>query len=182
MSDMASDLPPGTPGDQDPPAGDQPPVPPLQFLGQFIKDLSFEAPLAPDIFNVMRQSGPEMNITIDANVRQIEGPTFEVTLAISLAAKVGDKTAFIMELLYGCVAQVNPQVVPEEYVHSLLLIEVPRHLFPFVRQIVSETTGAAGFPPLMMQMVDFAELYRRKFQPQEDGAPGEAPPIAPPVH
>ncbi len=177
MSDMPSD----TPNDQTPPDGDQLQAPPLRFLGQFIKDLSFEAPLAPDIFNVMRQTGPEMNITIDANVRQIEGPTFEVTLAISLDAKVGDKTAFIMELLYGCVTEVNPQVVPEEYVHSLLLIEVPRHLFPFVRQIVSETTGAAGFPPLMMQMVDFAELYRRKFQPAEGSQPA-APPIAPAVH
>jgi len=178
MSDAPSDISGTTP----PPEGqdaNQAPTPPLQFLGQYIKDLSFEAPLAPDIFNVMREAGPEMNVTIDAAVRQIDGPLFEVTITVSLEARVSEKTAFILELVYGCVVRVNPQVVPEEYVHSLMLIEVPRHMFPFVRQIVAEITGNGGFPPLMMQMVDFAELYRRKFQPQEAAA---AQPEAPAVH
>ena len=177
-SDMSGTTPPPAPEGQD---ANQAPPPPLQFLGQYIKDLSFEAPLAPDIFNVMRETGPEMNVTIDAAVRQIDGPLFEVTITVSLEAKIAEKTAFILELLYGCVVRVNPQAVPEEYVHSLLLIEVPRHMFPFVRQIVAETTGNGGFPPLMMQMVDFAELYRRKFQPQDEPAQMEEPP-APPVH
>lgn len=175
MSDVPSDLPPqAPPGDPT-----QPSPPPLRFLGQYIKDLSFEVPLAPEIFNVLRQQGPEMDVTIDAAVRQIEGPLFEVTISTSLNAKCGEKTAFIMELEYACVAEVNVQVVPQEYVHSLLLIEVPRHLFPFLRQIVSETTGNGGFPPLMLQMVDFAELYRRKFV---DKAGEQAQEAAPSVH
>jgi len=156
----ASDAAPGAPG-----------TPPLRFLGQYIKDLSFEAPLAPDIFNILRDQSPDMEVTLDAAVRQIEGPVFEVTISVSLDAKAGEKTAFILELVYGCVAEVNSQLVPQEYAHSLLLIEVPRHMYPFVRQIVADTTGSGGFPPLMMQMVDFADLYRRKFAPK--GAPAE---------
>lgn len=149
---------------------------PVRFLGQFIKDLSFETPLAPEIFNILRQQAPSIPISLDTNVRQLEGPVFEVTLSVHLEAKAGDKTAFIMELVYGCVAEVNTAAVPQEYVHSLLLIEVPRHLFPFVRQLVSDITGNAGFPPLMLQMVDFADLYRKKFanaegQPVPEPAP-----------
>ncbi len=167
------------PQDTAPEANDVPAAPPLQFLGQYIKDLSFEAPLAPDIFNILRETPPDMGITIDANARQIEGPLFEVVVTVNLDAKAGEKTAFIMELTYAAVVEVNTQVVPQEYAHSLLLIEVPRHLFPFVRQIVSHTTGAGGFPPVMVQMIDFADLYRKKF-----GTPGQMPeaPPAPAVH
>jgi preprotein translocase subunit SecB len=167
------------PQDTAPQASDPPIAPPLQFLGQYIKDLSFEAPLAPDIFNALRETSPDMSITIDANVRQIEGPIFEVIVTVSLDAKAGEKTAFIMELAYGCVVELNTKLVPQEYAHSLLLIEVPRHMFPFVRQIVSHTTGAGGFPPVMVQMIDFADLYRRKF-----GPPGQTPeaPLPPAVH
>ena len=156
MSDAPEDTAPPTPGSQAP-------VTPLRFLGQFIKDLSFEAPHAPEIFNILRQQAPAIPITIDANVRQLDGPVFEVTLTVHLEATVAEKTAFIFELLYGCVVELNPEAVPQEYAHSLLLIEVPRYMFPFVRQIVSETTGSAGFPPLLLQMVDFADLYRKKF-------------------
>ena len=171
------------PQDTAPPASDLPQaVAPLRFLGQFIKDLSFEAPLAPDIFNILRENAPEMDITIDASARQIEGPVFDVTISVHLEAKVVDKTAFILELVYGCVVELNPAVVPQEYAHSLLLIEVPRYLFPFVRQIVADTTGTGGFPPLMMQMVDFADLYRRKFGNPGDAGQEPAPPPAPAVH
>jgi preprotein translocase subunit SecB len=172
MSDVPSDSPPQAPqGDPT-----QPSPPPLRFLGQYIKDMSFETPLAPEIFNILRQQAPEMDVTIDAAVRQIEGPVFEVTVSTSLNARAGDKTAFIMELVYACVAEVNPQAVPQEYVHSLLLIEVPRYLFPFLRQIVAETTGNGGFPPLMLQVVDFAEMYRRKFVDKDGAPPAEITP------
>jgi preprotein translocase subunit SecB len=164
------------PQDTAPPATDlSPGAPTLNFLGQYIKDMSFEAPLAPEIFNVLREQSPEMDVTIDANVRQVEGTIFEVTVSVTLNAKVGEKTAFILELVYGCIVQINPQLVPQEYAHSLLLIEVPRHMFPFVRQIIANTTASGGFPPVMVQMVDFADLYRRKF-----GTPGELGPTPPP--
>jgi preprotein translocase subunit SecB len=168
MSDATQDpTRPAPDAGQDDPMG----LPPLKFLGQYIKDLSFEVPLAPDIFNILRERSPDIEVTVDAGARQIEGAVFEVTVSVSLDAKAGDKTAFILELVYGCVAEVNPKKVPQEYAHSLLMIEAPRHLYPFVRQIVAEVTGAGGFPPLMMQMVDFADMYRRKFVPKDGSVP-----------
>ena len=152
-------------------------VTPLRFLGQFIKDLSFETPHAPEIFNLLRQQAPAIPISLDTSLRQLEGPVFEVTLSVHLEAQVGDKTAFILELVYGAVAEVNAAAVPQEYIHSLLLIEVPRHIFPFVRQLVADITGNAGFPPLMLQMVDFADMYRKKF-----AAAGGQAPAPEPVH
>lgn len=159
-----------------PPAEGQPSGRPLTFLGQYIKDLSFEVPGAPDIFNTLRQTPPEIPIALDANVRQIEGPVFEVTLNVHLEAKAGDKVAFILELVYGCVVELNPQLVPQEHAHPVLMIEVPRHLFPFVRQIVADATGSAGFPPLMLQLVDFTDMYRRKFATQVEAPATEATP------
>ncbi len=184
MSDTPQDTPP--PGIPDA-AGTPPGGVPLRFLAQFIKDLSFEAPNAPEIFNVMRQEGqgPEMTVTIDATVRQVEGPVFEVSLSVQLEARSGDKVAFILELIFNTIVEIDPQAVPPEYVHSLLLIEVPRHSFPFARQIVAETTANGGFPPLMLQVVDFAELYRRKFvdgQNAEQTGEQAAQPPAPSVH
>lgn len=167
MSDMPQDT--ATPDSSDTPGA------PLRFLGQFIKDLSFETPHAPEIFNLLRQQAPSIPISLDTSVRQLDGAVFEVTLSVHLEAKVGDKTAFIMELVYGCIAEVNTAAVPQEYVHSLLLIEVPRHTFPFVRQLVAEITGNAGFPPLMLQMMDFADLYRKKFGTGEGEPAPEAP-------
>lgn len=188
-----NDAPPGAPGDT-PPGAPLPETPevqqavvPMRFLAQFIKDLSFEAPHAPEIFNTMQNTPPEMDIVIDTGVRQLESTVFEVTMQVSLSAKIGDKSGFIMELTYNCVAELNPTVVPQEHAHPMLLIEAPRQMFPFVRQIVADTTGSGGFPPLFMQMVDFAELYRRKFvagRENEAGVPGEAPaaPAPPSVH
>jgi len=153
---------------------EQPSALPIRFLGQFIKDLSFEAPNAPEIFNTLRQQAPNIPVSIDTAVRQLDGPVFEVTLTIHLEAVVAEKTAFLLEAVYGCVVEVNPQVVAQEHVHPLLLIEVPRHMFPFVRQIVSDLTGSAGFPPLLLQVIDFADLYRKKFAagvPVPDAAP-----------
>jgi len=166
-----------------PPAGaDQQPVLPMRFLGQFIKDLSFEAPNAPEVFNALRQQAPAITVGLDTDVRQIEGPVFEVTLSVHLEAKAADKTAFILELVYGSIAEINKDAVPEEYVHSLLLIEVPRHMFPFVRQIIADLTGNAGFPPLMVQMVDFADMYRKKFAAAAAAAAAQNETPPPAVH
>src|SRR5689334_16932950 len=108
MSDMSQDATPDTTENSGEGAGI-----PLRFLGQFIKDLSFETPHAPEIFNILRQQPPSIPISLDTNVRQLEGPVFEVTLAVHLEAKAGDKTAFIMELVYGCIAEVNTAAVPQ---------------------------------------------------------------------
>jgi preprotein translocase subunit SecB len=140
------------------------PAQPIRILGQFIKDFSFEAPHAPDIFATLRNEGPEIPITIDTNVRHIGASSFEVAMTVQIEAVLsGGKKAFILELVYSAIAEINQSLVPQEHVHPLLMIEVPRQMFPFVRQIVSEITGNGGFPPLMLQVFDFADMYRKKF-------------------
>ncbi len=135
---------------------------PIRFMGQYIKDLSFEVPNAPEIFNALRQKAPEIPITIDTAVNHVNADVFESALSVTLKAEVDGKTAFILELVYGCLVEVNSKAIAEEHIHPILHIEVPRHIFPFVRQIVGDLTAAGGFPPLLMQIVDFNEIYRRK--------------------
>lgn len=142
-------------------AGEQPLVAPIQFLGQFVKDLSFEAPHAPEIFQDLRQTAPDIPISIECTMRELKENQHEVVLNIHLEATVGDKPAFILELAYGCVVKLGD--VPADHVHPVLMIEVPRQMYPFVRQIVADTTVQGGFPPLMLQLVDFMDLYKRKY-------------------
>ncbi|MGZ6213192.1 MAG: protein-export chaperone SecB [Candidatus Binataceae bacterium] len=159
------------------------PAQPIRILGQFIKDFSFEAPHAPDIFATLRTESPEIPITIDTNVRHIGGQTFEVSLSVQIEAVVnGGKKAFILELVYSAVAEINERLVPQEHVHPILMIEVPRQMFPFVRQLVSEITGNGGFPPLMLQVFDFADMYRKKFGNPGEAAPTPAADAAPSIH
>ena len=141
---------------------------PIRFLGQFVRDLSFEVPHAPEIFDAMRQRAPDIPVSFDIGAKHVGGNTFEVTLNETLQDSVGETPAFILELAYAGMVEVDPRAVAEDQLHPVLLIEIPRYLFPFVRQIVGDLTVGGGFPPLMLQMVDFLELYRRKFgdQPQ----------------
>jgi preprotein translocase subunit SecB len=142
------------------------PVAPIQIVGQYIKDLSFEVPHAPDIFDDMREKAPDIPISIDCSTREIKENTHEVTFNLHLEATVGEKAAFILEVTYASVVVLGE--LPAEHVRPVLLIEVPRQMFPFVRQIVADTTVQGGFPPLMLQLVDFMDLYRRKYATEEE--------------
>lgn len=156
----------------------QAPVPTVRMLGQFIKDLSFEVPHAPEIFTILRQSPPDIPIGIDVSMRHVSDTTYEVTVSTNIEATAAGKPAFILELAYGCLVDVNEAAVPNEAIHPMLMMEVPRQIFPFVRQIVADMTVGGGFPPLLLQMVDFADLYRRKYgvpvQPVEQAPPAGA--------
>lgn len=162
-----SDLPP----DSAPSADQPPPLAPIRIAGQYIKDLSFEVPGAPDIYAQLQTEAPEIPISIDVAARPISETAYEVSLAIHLEAALSTRKAFILELTYCAAVEVNKQIVAEEHIHPLLMIEIPRQLFPFARQIVSDATGHGGFPPLQLQIVDFALLYRQKW-----GVPGQQQP------
>jgi preprotein translocase subunit SecB len=136
---------------------------PIRFLGQFVRDLSFEVPHAPEIFADLRQRAPDIPVSFDIGARHIEANTFEVAMNVTLRASVGEKPAFILELVYAAMVDIDTAAVGEDQLHPVLLIEIPRYLFPFVRQVVSDLTVGGGFPPLLLQMVDFVDLYRRKF-------------------
>ncbi|MBF0355435.1 MAG: protein-export chaperone SecB [Alphaproteobacteria bacterium] len=157
-----------------PPAQGQPPV---AIHAQYIRDLSFEVPGAPEIF---RQSGEgqEIPIGIEVQTRHLEGQSYEVVLHMRIEAKAQGNQMFILEIAYGAVCTIN---VPEQHLQPVLLVEVPRLLFPFVRSMVADLTRDGGFPPLLVTPIDFGELYRQRLaqmaqQAQEGAEAAAAPP------
>jgi preprotein translocase subunit SecB len=143
---------------------------PLMINAQYVKDLSFEVPGAPGIFAQLQQRPPEIAIKVDVHARVLEGNVFEVVLETRADCKSGDAVAFILELAYAGVFTLN--VSPQE-IRPMLLIECPRMLFPFARQILSSTTLSGGFLPLMLGPVDFAALYERQLQNETGDTAGE---------
>ncbi|MBK8208838.1 MAG: protein-export chaperone SecB [Rhodospirillales bacterium] len=149
--------------------GDTEQRPALAINAQYVKDLSFEVPGAPGIFAQLQQRPPEISIKVDVQARGLEGNVYEVVLDTRADCKTGESVAFILELSYAGVFTLN--VAPED-VRQMLLIECPRMLFPFARQILASTTLSGGFLPLMLGPVDFAALYNRHAQSEDDaGSP-----------
>ncbi|HSO43194.1 MAG TPA: protein-export chaperone SecB [Rhodospirillales bacterium] len=138
--------------------------PPLIVNAQYIKDFSFEAPGTPQIFSQMQQTQPDISVNVDVQARALEAPVYEVVLNVRADCKVGETQAFLVELSYGGVFTLN---VPPADVHPVLLIECPRLLFPFARQILATTTVNGGFLPLMLGPIDFASLYQRQAREAE---------------
>ena len=133
---------------------------PITIHTQYIKDLSFENPNAPE--SVALQEQPKINIDVDVEARTTQDQKLhEVTLKINVKADVADKVAFIAELQYGAVVTLN---VEEQHRLPVLMIEVPRLLFPYVRKIVSDLTADGGFPPLMLAPVNFEAMYAQRKQ------------------
>ena len=151
----------------------QPGAIPLSVNLQYLKDLSFESPRAPQVFVTQ---GPQSQVGVNVRVdgRAVGENTYEITLHLEVAATAGDAQVFLLEMDYAGIFTV-PQLLPE-VLGPLLMIEAPRMLFPFARQIVSNTVAAGGFPPLLINPIDFADLYRRQLaaQVQAQGAPAQA--------
>jgi preprotein translocase subunit SecB len=147
-----------------------PPQPPILINVQFIKDLSFEIPGAPEIFATLREN-PRVDLSLDVNARRIQDGEniFEVVLQIRADARVpkDDNPAFIAELIYGGIFTVN---VPAEMLEPVLLVECPRLLFPFARNILADVTRDGGFPPIMLTPIDFAALWQAR-RAQAGGQP-----------
>jgi len=143
------------------------PQTPLVVKMQYTKDLSFESPGAPQSLTSMR-AAPDVNIDVSVDTEQLDSGDWEVVLHVSAEATSNDKQLFILELLYAGVFGVGP-MVPQDQVRPLLLIECARILFPFARNIVAAATRDGGLPPLMLQPIDFVQLYQRKY-----GLPGAA--------
>lgn len=146
-------------------------TPPLTVIAQYTKDLSFEAPATPGIFERMQAHNPEITINIDVNVQPVEEKkVYEVVLNSRAECKVEDTIAFLLELSYGGVFNVN---VPDEHLQPLLLIECPRLLFPFARNIMADTTRDGGFPPLMLGPVDFVAMFQAQVAQQQAQQAGQ---------
>lgn len=138
---------------------------PVTILAQYVRDLSFENPNTPDSLRA-GQGAPEMNIHIGMDARKLEDGTipnlYEVVLSARAEAKRKNDPVFIVEILYGITVAINERV-PQENHHPLLLIEIPHQAFPHVRQILSDLTMQGGYPPLLLNPVDFHSLYTQRF-------------------
>ena len=147
-----------------PGAADQPKI---NIHAQYIKDFSFENPLGPEGAAAITDN-PDVKIEISTNARLLREGIHEVTLFIRGEARAGDTTLFIAELTYGGVFELEN--VPQESLGPALLIEGARMLFPFARNIVADATRDGGFPPLMINPIDFAALYREQHMTAKDDA------------
>jgi preprotein translocase subunit SecB len=132
--------------------------PQLTINTQYVKDHSFENPNAPAIYGTMRSEKPDLNVSVEVTPRQLQDRVYEVVLGLKASAKIGEATAFLAELEYAAVVSLAPGL-SDEVRERLVMIEVPRHLFPFARAILADDTRDGGFPPLMMSPIDFAQLY-----------------------
>lgn len=131
---------------------------------QYIKDLSFENPHAPSVY---LKQGAQPNIRVDVAVKanKVQDGMYEVVLNVTANAKTDDATLFILELAYA--GLITVQNFPEDHLQPYLLIEVPRMLFPFARNIISDCTRDSGFPPLMLNNIDFVALYQSSLQAEQ---------------
>jgi preprotein translocase subunit SecB len=134
-------------------------LPQLNVLTQYIKDFSFENPNAPRSLTPPQQP-PAINIQINVNVQQLAETDYEVSLALEGKADSAGTVLFAFELTFAGVFRV--QNVPPETLQPLVMIECPRLLFPFAREIVATSVRNGGFPPLLLDPVDFVALYQQR--------------------
>lgn len=129
----------------------------------YVKDLSVEVPNAPQIY--LERESPKIGIQLQSNAQGIGEGLFEVTLTTTVTSKIDEKTVFLVEVGQAGIFRV--QNVPSENMEPLLAIACPNILFPYAREVVSDAVTRAGFPPVMLQPVNFEALYVARLQQQE---------------
>ncbi len=152
-------------GDALPPPAEGPQL----FLNvQYVKDLSFENPRAPQSL-LQPATQPDVAINVDVKARNLNPESYEVVLTINVNANAQGEPVFLVELAYAAVVTVRN--APEPMLTGLVLVETPRIIFPFARAIIANATRDGGFPPLLINPIDFAELLNRQQPPDQLGAP-----------
>ena len=131
----------------------------LNALAQYTKDFSFENPNAPRSL-APQQSQPQISIQVNVNAKQLAETDFEVDLKLEGDAKMGAEVMFAFDLTYSGVFRVRN--IPADQLHPVVMIECPRLLFPFARQMVADAVRNGGFPPLFIDPIDFVSLYRQR--------------------
>lgn len=140
--------------------------PGLIILSQYIKDMSIEIPLAPEIFKEIT-GAPEVQVDIHIEQRPFDDGAYEVLLNTTINAETNGKKLFIIELSYGAAVGLN---LPSESIEPALYIEIPRLMFPFVRSIIANSLSASGLPPIMLSPIDFVALYQKRKAQEETSA------------
>jgi preprotein translocase subunit SecB len=139
----------------------------LNVLAQYVKDLSFESPGAPGSLRG-RDKAPGIAINVNVAANPMSEKEFDVNLTLNAKASSDKDVLFNVELVYGGVFRIDG--FPQEHMLPLLFIECPRLLFPFARQIIAEATRNGGFPPLMLDPIDFAQMFQQKLAEDQAAA------------
>ena len=137
---------------------------PLEYC-RYIKDLSFEAPNTPSVFNLLQNDLPNIQVDIDVQGTGVAENVYEVILKVRAEAAVKNEKVYICELSYAGLFTLN---LKKEQIGPVLMIDCPLILFPFLRRVVADITGDGGFAPLMLAPVDFAALYQQRILEEEN--------------
>ncbi|HLS20009.1 MAG TPA: protein-export chaperone SecB [Paracoccaceae bacterium] len=134
--------------------------PGLRILAHFIRDLSFENIAAQQ--GTKAEGAPEINVNVNLDAGGAGENRYQLAMKVNATAKSGDATRFIVELDYVGLFEVTN--VPQEHIHPFLFIECPRQILPYARRVISDVTRDGGYPPLMLDNIDFAALYRQRLE------------------
>lgn len=148
-------------------ASDDQAKPRFQVVGQYVKDLSFENPSAPQSLTVMEEK-PSIQVNIDLNAQKIQENLFEVSLKVSASAQVKENKLFMVELVYAGLFTITG--VPADRLEAILFVDCPFVLFPYARRVISDVTRDGGYPPLLLEPIDFFSLYRNKMELRNNAA------------
>jgi preprotein translocase subunit SecB len=141
--------------------------PSLQIEKLYVKDLSLEVPNAPQVFT--QQVQPEVQVQISTSAQQVGEGYFEASVSATVTARAGERVLFLAEAVQAGIFALRN--VPQEQLDALLGIACPQILFPYLRQVISDTVVQAGFPPVLLNPVSFEALYMQRVQGQQQGGP-----------
>ncbi|KAB2923763.1 MAG: protein-export chaperone SecB [Dechloromonas sp.] len=139
----------------------------------YVKDLSLEVPNAPEVF--LEREAPQIQIQLNTGGRLVGDNVYEVVLTVTVTAKIGEKTIFLVEVGQGGVFRI--QNVPQEQIEPLIAVACPNILFPYAREVVSDAVSRAGFQPIVLQPVNFEGMYLQRLQEQEQAQGATEVPI-----
>jgi preprotein translocase subunit SecB len=146
--------------------------PQVSIFAQYVKDLSVENPSAPEVYSWQVQ--PNLDVQFNLNVQAAGEGAHEVTLKFDISARSDNGVHFVIDLSYAGLFGIRN--VPEEALPPFLLIEAPRLLFPFARQVIADAIANTGFPPLLLDPIDFASAYMAQVEAQQQQ--GQQPGLA----
>ena len=141
----------------------------------YVKDLSVEIPNAPQVF--LEREAPTVDIQLHHNSTGVEEGVYETVLTVTVTAKAAEKTMFLIEVAQAGIFVARN--IPAQELEQVLGIACPNILFPYVREVISDTVVRAGFPPVILSPVNFEAIYQSQRQPA--GAPGDTPQIITPT-
>ncbi len=134
----------------------------------YVKDLSLEVPNAPQVFQ--QAEAPQLEVQLASSSQSIDGTLFETVVTVTVTAKVGEKTLFLVEVVQAGIFQIRG--IPEAELPSVLGIVCPNVLFPYARETVSDTVNRAGFPPVLLAPVNFEAIYQQQSAVAAEGDGG----------